>query len=350
MQTRTLAAGILLLTLFLLPAACGEAVTEIPGIRPTSTKTRIPTLTPRPTSTPQLTQTMEMAASQTKHMEAYQTQEARNAPTEEAFQATLAQFPIKCDLPGPFLVSPDGNWLAYDCALEGPLTVVNKDRDTMWTVPYSDIYARGEEYGASLKPFYWSNESQYLYFIAHACCGGDGIDIDISGGGAGGPLYRLDVNTGNQSLVIAGDPLSMIYYSFSSTGRKLLYIHEFQTPLEINILDLKTGAENSYELDDYQAADSVVWSPDGRSFALMIANGSWYGMSDVYSVMLFNLKENTQRTIIFRSEHNHLPVEWTENDILTIQILPEYSNDPDPVELLFFDVNSNSFISPTPTP
>lgn len=269
--------------------------------------------------------------------------------TEQAYnmQATkIAEFPAACALEsGDTFISPNGNWLTTQCSAikEGyNLEIVNKE-GKHWAVRAKD-YVSDDLSG--LRPEHWSKDGEYLYFSSnfggssggYACFPDSGIVLG---------LYRIKLNDGTVATIL---PAGRVAYdfAFSPTGRLLAY----RGLRGLIILDLQTGDEINIKVGN-NTTGTLTWSPDGLelAYATCQENPNGYGFLDDYSpqksaVEIFSIQQNASRSILEIEKKLLLVESWNANNILAIFIQDEHNLGYEQ----FFDLNTNQWITPTPTP
>lgn len=325
-------------TLFLfvmLAGGCGSAQpTSQPTIRPTVQPTTRPTrhirITARLTSTPAPMFTVTWTPSRTDRPSATPTPSATIDLTREAFYASQvptiqaertssqrtqearvtlnAAFPEACGYEYPS-VSPDGNWLADDC---GEFHVVSRDGQKKIVITHEEL-APPDSNVAYVIPYYWTKDSQYLYFTTRFCC----ADNE---GSAEGPLYRLDVQSSARVKIIDG---GFNLYSFSSTGRRLLHIPNNQAgagrPVRFHLIDLKSGEEQWLFLQNFELAYVNRWSADGTRFIITAKIGNIFEENRQYALFLVSLNDQSFTQLIPLSDHDVRAINWSSDDVLTIE-------------------------------
>ena len=348
-RLRILFAGVaLLLALTVSLSACGEGtVTE--AVSPAETQTL------NPTSTRTITPT---------HTENYhQTLAAERTVTAQARQTLYAQYHANCGDPWNFfLVSPDRQWLASGCSDGQTLFwVSNKDGNISWKIPYEVPSYKDIAWSSSFcesYPLHWSNDSRYVFFHLWPCATYDPVPDYVLGMPAYPQiLYRMDTQTGIwQKFIPAAN-----YFSFSPTGRRLVYIkrdgwsEDDIAQVIIHIVDLNTGEITMFYLDNHLAAANVVWSQDGTGFVFAAVHGSpWeYYTDPKQTYSLYMVDTNSQSLTLLEnfpdSEYPIYPVEWNGSLItMYFDYLNQYSNYDHNV--VYFDLTTSQRYPPTPTP
>jgi hypothetical protein len=170
----------------------------------------------------------------------------------------------------------------------------------------------------------------------------------------GDMLYRLGLETGDWKMVMGG---YFNHYSFSPTDRRLFYIINDQAatgnPLVIHIRDLNSGAEKEFTFPEFEQAGDVFWNEEGTRLAITAKTGNIFEENQLFSIVEININDNTSKIII--RDHKGLVrvIHWSDNDILTIEKYSYYGANNQYYEIaeqIFYNLYSNEFITPTPTP
>jgi hypothetical protein len=162
-----------------------------------------------------------------------------------------------------------GNWALCD-PLEDPITIINASNEIR-QFSYKDYY--GEKIANPCTRLHSiTGDGKYLYFSLD-----DGCILTEPGFISSISLLRMDLADGKVSETLpasynfessTGNTYSL---SLSPTGRRLAYIHDGESPLSLNILDLQTGRNSSYQVDgNYLDGGSFTWSQDGTKLAFML--------------------------------------------------------------------------------
>jgi hypothetical protein len=347
MKTKTLALAIILIALIF--SACGRTPVQ-PDTTPLvfSTLTRMPTRTKAPTWTRISTSTWIPISTEIP------------TPTTDPVNLEIESFPGKftgCEIYSAML-SPDNNWLAQDCGYDGVYRVSNRDGSVQWSITRLEAFGPADEFNpknlGSIQPIHWSSDSQIIYFETEECCGGDGANMyEIFGMPLlAYPIYRLNVQNGIWTKIVPDQN----YYSFSPTGRRLVFFNrsnwnEENSFVNINIMDLKTGQVIQKSLEQYPAAAYVVWSRDGKRLAFTAIQRVFDWTN--FSLTLFEMEGDTGNlSALHTFEASTLiysPISWSDDNVITIQIIKAYSNN-EVAGYQYFNSGTNLFVSPTPTP
>jgi hypothetical protein len=218
-------------------------------------------------------------------------------------------------------ISPDGTWLAESC-FDGTMQVSNQDGTKLFTVNNKDYFSDPYNPGlsGSVTPVHWTKDSSLIYFTVFPEQWNDGVpSID----GFAPLLGRMDVKKGEIFIVFGGT----LYHSFSPTDRRLVLVQEFKHPVKLIIRDLKTGLEQTLIPDNnpkYGQAGGIVWDPDGLKFVFVAGFGREYGDEvsepNVQALILVDLSDLSQQTIISEIPDFIEPISWDENGIITYRI------------------------------
>jgi hypothetical protein len=349
MKLAKIVLAILLATAFF--SACERTTVQPTGIIPTApgptdiiTKANVPFILPTMTIAPP-TATIELKYPTLK-------------PTLAALETQAAGFPHDCPsyyIAGNLLVSPDGNWLAIGCEglpNETELLVINRDGKQRREVPNSELlslYPKFEPDSFRFWPFHWSKDSQLVYFTISPYTGPDSGGVPNLGAWRG-PLYQLDIQTGQWSRIVYESMFST-YYSFSSTDRRLIYVTADQHPIILHILDMKTGNINDIKLEGYYGAGDVAWSPDGLSFAFVAGSTDSNYLNVNFATFTYNIPGRSLKTISPTSPVECDPQTWSDSESITL-LCTEYKN-AETIRARYtqvYDLNTYQSVTTTPTP
>ena len=283
---------------------------------PTILATRASTQTPTPTAN------ATIAAAITENAATEDAWIYESVPATQSLQATqVASFQVSCK-PDFTLASPNGAWLAVACPIHPfqwelgmQLVIFDRGGNKKYRIARTDIQnippGSPIEPG-SIMPFHWSSDSQRLYFTLEDHRGDAAVVMD-----GRGPLYQLNIDSGLYAQVTS----SMFnHYSFSPTGRRLLWIDEDASPLTISIMDLNTGKRDDIPMPDFWGGSDSLWSPDGTR-VVFVTSTSYYH----YSVIWADVVNRTAHDITPGSYDLFTPVSWSDNNIIEINA---EKNDP----------------------
>ena len=282
-----------------------------------------PTLQPSQTATP------------TGYTQEDMTQQANNPQATRVARATriATEFSIGCPWPEEF-TSPNKNWVATSCPnKQNAILEITNYHDKRWVLQFKDYV----EFGfGSFHPEHWSNDGKYLYVAVSVSYSGGG-DPCYSGFGLEG-LYRIDLNSGIISNILPAG----YDFSFSPTGRRLAYIYKYNGKLFIR--DLQTG--NEINVAKNSNVETFAWSPDGLELAYTNCENDSHSITKSIA-KIFSIEQNASRTILEMQKVFLAVKNWDTNNIITIDGWDEnYKN----VDDLFFNTNTNQWITPTPEP
>jgi hypothetical protein len=198
--------------------------------------------------------------------------------TVKALATEAALYHLQCNPQAIFQpsASPDENWLAVGCDnAENVFIVTNRDGSRSWSVLAGHLPGQwlgdylGDTRYCDSAPIQWSPDSRYVYFYLYYCVEADYVADYAShmNPNSHRVLYQMDTLTGNYVEFIPGANA----YSFSPTGRRLLYITRYgytdgakYASIKLSFVDLRTGETKDFWLENTLAAANVIWSEDGR--------------------------------------------------------------------------------------
>lgn len=298
-----------------------------------------------------LTGTMEptFAYWATAQESGFDAQSTQVVETKQAISDLSAQYSQMCghQLEGVF-TSPDGNWVASDCRFDGDFFRVFHTRgNQIWDVPYSAIFEFYPEFLGSVRALHWSSDGNYLYFSNSSCC----ADTDATTNGDA--LYRLNLQTGDWILLIPG---IFNYYSFFPDGNRLVYLLNNQAGVNkliiLHLLDLDTGQEELIDVGNFEKA-WVVWNHDGMQLALTAQTGNAYSDDRKFALVVVDLLQKKSQTIIQLTKAGLGVTAWSNDDILTISrstVMEDNGYYVNAVDVMFYDLKINRFVTPTSLP
>ena len=311
------------------------------------------------TSTPQGNQTIVNSTSTMEPTFAYwaTAQEARfNADdtqvveTKQAISTLTMRYSQMCgaQLEGVFK-SPDGNWIASDCRFDaGSFRVFHIQDNHVWEIPYSEIFEYYPDFLGSVSVLHWSDDGNFLYLVNRSCC----PHTDTMS--TGDALYRLNLQTGDWRLIVPG---YFNYYSFSPSERRLVYILNNQAnandAVYLHVVDLSTGREEIVNAGNFEQAGQAVWREDGLQLALIAQIGNIYDDNRKYSLLVLDVLQRTQKTIILDSSEALSIINWSNDDILAINKVKKLENAGyyvSQIDTLYYDLKTSQFINSTSVP
>ncbi len=130
----------------------------------------------------------------------------------------------------------------------------------------------------------------------------------------------MDLSNGHVTEILQADydfaSYNGSYYtaSVSPTGRRLAYLFNKEKPLELHVLDLQTGQDTSYSLDNkYTLGGQYHWSEDVTKLAFMLESTANY---DYFISMVYVdlLQENSMVTFLDGKEYNWITSDLKVND------------------------------------
>lgn len=258
-----------------------------------------PTLTPKPTLSPnQLT----MIA------------------TQQTLQERLGKY---CWLGSALRarLSPNSQWVEVNCEPD-VIKIVRIDESKVWDVSSNQLIGLYSDHFVYVS--HWSNDGTYVYVFANPHTDGYWESFH-----QGIVLYRLTLETGQISEVLPLGKSDWIFYSFafSPNDRRLAYIMTDQSPVILNLRDMQTGDEQSFEFDSkYNTGGAFIWSPDSQKLVFSI---SQFGPS-IYehiatSIILWDKEKPDTSTLVKDHKEILVPIEWVNDTKIILQI--QYESD-----------------------
>jgi hypothetical protein len=115
------------------------------------------------------------------------------------------------------------------------------------------------------------------------------------------------------------------------------------------VRDLNTGSQTNYYLENALAASYIIWSDDGmKTFFAAIQGDSWATTYD-YSLLAMDHNVNQLYSLYKITNSSDIvifPIGWNNNSLTIMTV--DYSKNQ--VNTQYFDLYTNQFITPVPTP
>jgi hypothetical protein len=238
-------------------------------------------------------------------------------PTDAA--ATLISAPFASFCPGNIVVdsiSPDANWVL--CQGNESYWLVNKN-GTTWEFAFKKEYRQA--INGEIRAIYWSKDGYVFLTYKHNWDFG-GISFYQTA-----TLWRMNLSTGKVTDMVIPALLNETYwggyaFAFSPMLKRLSYLAEWQKPLSIDIVNLRSGEQQVFSLNSkYKSGGAFAWSPDEQKMIVFLvgpmdANGDW----TYYSVMYFNYEDTPMTFGVFLDEwHTKLSLHKINNDVAVIR-------------------------------
>jgi len=227
---------------------------------------------------------------------------------------------VRMDIATSSDTSPDGQWVA-ETTVATPksgdsyyanLTVTDTTGTSGWVVvdswaPYGFGYTVP-------RPFHWSNDGNYLYVTNEPVPDGCALFVN------GSDLQRVDLSNGEVTQII--EPVGS-WLSLSPDETELAYL-SWNGDRPLVVRNLASGAENAIKLpaggDANWQAGNVVWSPNGDSLIVTIANapcsGGW---AQSTSIVQINLTTLEARPLLEDDSRLLVTAEWPEPPTIVLQ-------------------------------
>ena len=205
-------------------------------------------------------------------------------------------------------LSPNGQWAEAICDLYS-IIIVRMDGTKEWGLSSISLIGPYTEHFVYLS--HWSNDGAYAY-----------VRVDPHTDGYWEPfhqgmvLYCLNLETGQISEVLPLGKSDWIFYSFafSPNDKRLAYIVTDKSPVILNIRDMPTGDEQSFEFDPkYNTGGGFVWSPDSQKLIFSITQyDTSIGEYIATSIILWD-KDTSKITELIKDHQSRLQgVEWID--------------------------------------
>ena len=207
-----------------------------------------------------------------------------------------------------FRSSPNGQWVEVFCS-QDTIEIVRMDETRKWEVSSDTLINPYTEYFGNVN--HWSNDGVYAY-----------IDFDPHTDGYWEPyhqgivLYRLNLETGQISEVLPLGKSDWIFYSlaFSPNDRRLAYLVTDKSPVILNVRDMQTGDEQSFEFDPkYNTGGGFVWSPDSQKLVFSVTQYDT-SVGEYIATTIMSWDTDTSKIAeLIKDHHSQLEaVEWID--------------------------------------
>ena len=222
---------------------------------------------------------------------------------------------------GGFRFSPNGQWVVAFCKSDS-IVIVHTDESKKWDLSSSTLINPYTEYFISVN--HWSSDGAYAYISLNPHTDGYWETFH-----QGVVLNRLNLETGEISEVLPLGKSDWIFYSFgfSPNDRRLAYIRTDRSPVILNIRDMQTGIEQSYQFDPkYNTGGRFVWSPDSEKVVFSIRQFDTNRYEQVATSIVLWEKEKSKTTILLKDHQKNLvAVEWVNDTKIVLQV--QYEED-----------------------
>ncbi len=234
-----------------------------------------------------------------------------NFPSISPALAQRLETTLNCNQ-GVVSFSTNGQWAVLDCNVDA-VTIIHIDETKEWNLSSETLMGPYTEHFIDVS--YWSNDGIYAYISANPHTDGYWEPFHEAT-----TLFRLNLETGQVSEVLKGNYYS---FSFSPNDRRLAYIVTDKSPVTLNIRDMQTGVEQSFEFEPkYNTGGGFVWSPDSQKLVFTITQFD----TSIYeyiatSIVLWD-KEKPDTTVLVKGHHETLvPNEWIDETKIILQVL-----------------------------
>ena len=219
--------------------------------------------------------------------------------------------------------SPDSQWMLVNCESklhdDKNARVFRLDGSRSWSIPLSKFdWIKKDHPLRSVSSSNWTSDGKYVYLQP-------AVEFDPTNHGVfvtSYSLYRLDLQTGEFSVVLSGKETDVSPFStkFSPDGKYLAYVDLDRNPNIVNLLGLQSMDLQSVKLaDKYIDAGAFVWTRDSKQLVFVAAFDGWEDLKT--GVSLFSLDINTfsLQTIIYDDTRLLFPYDdWIDNNTLPL--------------------------------
>ena len=214
-------------------------------------------------------------------------------------------------------LSPNSQWAEAICDPYS-IIIIRMDGTKEWGLSSDSLIAPYTEHFVYLS--HWSIDGAYAYVVANPHTDGYWEFFH-----QGFVLYRLTLETGQVSEVLPLVKSNWRFYSFafSPNDRRLAYIVTDKSPVILNIRDMQTGDEQSFEFDPkYNTGGGFLWSPDSQKLIFSITQHDSSVYKDIATSIVLWDKDKPDITMLIKDHEEILvPVEWIDETRLILQVL-----------------------------
>jgi hypothetical protein len=329
--------SIIVIAMFLFSACANQAdvgFSATPVFVPSATFW--PTRTPRPSATPRPTRTL--------------TNTPRPSPTfppvtamaHSTLENIVGMFPELSDRYWYGSISPNGNWatISFFRKDEGDvLRLVEINGDKRWDIVYSNYsiavcdFNCGMNLG-SVGIDHWSRDNTHVYLVPYPAWDGPGLWFTTGGSTA----INFNMNDGSWTDLNVGGS-----WAFSKDEKYLVYYSED----DVHLRTLRDGSDEVIQIPKkFQNVGRFVWSPNIDRFVFTASYGEWYDHKVGFSILLFDMKTSSLRTLIEDDMRFLYAVDWTETEKITLHQFNWLVGEE---KVYFYDLTTNEIV-PAPSP
>ena len=250
--------------------------------------------------------------------------------------------PFNCLDPEESVYSPNGDWVAQGCYNSENLDIyTNKASDLRLSFQlfFSGIF--NSETVGRLKPYYWSNDSRYLYLLASKLPDSDHGICWIPFGFKG--LLKLDIMNRSIDFIVGSEIGNGDYVILASPNkRQIIYSEIGKHPATIELVNDPKTIKTSISVDQ---EDTVVtqflWSPDGTRVAVEMTNcPDSHKPSSTFGIISLDINPPLLKPFFYYQTgvNDFSLFNWMENDTIVLEHagLNDIYDD--------YDVKKNKFI------
>jgi hypothetical protein len=213
-------------------------------------------------------------------------------------------------------LSPNGQWFEVNCEPD-VIKIIYIDESKIWDISSNRLIGLYSDHFVHV--FHWSNDGTYVYVFINPHTDGYWESFH-----QGIVLYRLTLETGQISEVLPLGKSDWIFYSFafSPNDRRLAYIMTDQSPVILNLRDMQSGDEQSFEFGPkYNTGGRFVWSPNSQKLVFSIRQFDTSIYEHIATSIVLWEKEKSDTTIMIKDhEENLVPIEWVNDTKIMLQV------------------------------
>jgi len=235
-------------------------------------------------------------------------EQAAVTATQQALHNNLDEYCIYQNQAEGFRFSPNNQWVEVFCSSD-TIEIVRMDETQKWELSSDSLIGPYTEHFIGVD--HWSKDGAYAYVSLNPHTDGYWEPFH-----KGIVLYRLNLETGQVSEVLPLGKSDTLYYSFafSPNDRRLAYIVTDQSPVILNIRDMPTGEEQSFEFDPkYNTGGGFVWSPDSQKLVFSVTQFDTNTYEYIATSIILWDKDTSELTELVKDHPSEMRViEWAD--------------------------------------